>query len=85
MGTLFSTRLVEGREGGENRLVCGYINATDVIRVILVTSKVLVMEINDGQSVMEDESVMESLQIEGSTVCDCMYITLSNLVHDVLP
>ena len=85
MGTLFSSRLVEGREGGENRLVSGYINATDVIRVILVTSKVLVMEINDGQSVMEDESVMESLQIEGSTVCDCMYITLSSLVHDVLP
>ena len=34
--------------------------------VILVTSEVLVMESNDGQSVVEDDSVMESLQLERS-------------------
>ena len=83
MGTLFSFRLVGGREGGEeNHLVSGYINATDVRRVILVTSEVLVMEINDGQSVMEDESVMESLQIERLMVCD---LRSTQLLLDQLP
>ena len=44
MGTLFSSRLVGGRGGGgENRLVSGYINATDVRCAILVTSEVLVI------------------------------------------